>query len=140
MRQVEPQALFNYYLIYTESFRLFVSDRVSLHLLLRYQTMFRLRDDVKHQAEELTTVQSRLRDCQTALSDAEVLHRTALYCAVLHCTELYCTVYFMYRLLSSFQYSLSTFVCFTPRDEFGSWRLFHHMLSPRASIEIERSI
>jgi hypothetical protein len=37
MRQVEPQALFNYYLIYTESFRLFVSDRVSLHLLLRYQ-------------------------------------------------------------------------------------------------------
>jgi hypothetical protein len=102
--------------------------------------MFRLRDDVKHQAEELTTVQSRLRDCQTALSDAEVLHRTALYCAVLHCTELYCTVYFMYRLLSSFQNSLSTFVCFTPRDEFGSWRLFHHLLSPRASIEIERSI
>lgn len=31
----------------------------------------RLRDDVKHQADELTTVQSRLRDCQTALSESQ---------------------------------------------------------------------
>lgn len=31
----------------------------------------RLRDDVKHQAEELTTTQGRLRECQSTLSDTQ---------------------------------------------------------------------
>jgi hypothetical protein len=72
-----------------------MKSRFKFHFHFDDPTMFllRLRDDVKHQAEELTTVQSRLRDCQTALSDAEVLHRTAWHCTVLYCTASYHILY-----------------------------------------------
>ena len=47
----------------------------SLDLLYHHLTGYnfnRLRDDIKYQSLELTTVQSKLRDCQTLLSTAEV--------------------------------------------------------------------
>ena len=43
----------------------------------------RLRDDVKHQSEELTTAQGRLRDIQTSLSESQV--NEVLNCALTWC-------------------------------------------------------
>lgn len=71
--------------------------------------LLRLRDDVKHQAEELTTVQSRLRDCQTALSDAEVLHYTVLYC----------TACFVHQMSSKLKCCLDTVFYVLPPVKFS---------------------
>lgn len=78
--------------------------------------LLRLRDDVKHQAEELTTVQSRLRDCQTALSDAEVLH----------CTALYYIVHFVNQLNCSFKRSLRRASCLLPFLKY--WDRWHRLI------------
>lgn len=97
MRQVEPRAfspdIFRSTWVWQNAeyhhTRFTLLNQISNSLFYLFGTstfLHRLRDDVKHQAEELTTVQSRLRDCQTALSDAEVLHCTVRHRTLLHRT------------------------------------------------------
>ena len=54
----------------------------------------RLRDDVKHQSEELTTAQGRLRDIQTSLSESQVN-------GVLNCALTWCWCNTTFPLISS---------------------------------------
>lgn len=91
----------------------------------------RLRDDVKHQSEELTTAQGRLRDIQTSLSESQVNE-------VLNCALTWCWCNTTFPLISSQVTSSFLLPCIFPCQMLLQFLLFINLF--RALFTIKKPL